>query len=94
MGPPACVPPRTSLRAILASRRTKRVRFLAISRADFYVDGRRRAADRRAPFTQRFLVADARAGTSHTLKARATIQLRGRRPVTRTLAVSLRICSA
>lgn len=93
-GPRTCVPPRTSFRASLASTRTRRARFLAISRADFYVDGRRRATDRMAPFTRRLLLATAAPGTSHMLKARASIRLRGRRPVTRTLAVKLRICSA
>ena len=74
--------------------RRKRALFVRVTRAVFYVDGRRVRTDRRAPFKQRFLFASHRPGSSHTLKARATIKLRRGGPRKKSISIGFQVCTS
>ena len=91
-GPRNCVPPHESFIARLTYKR--RGRLQRVSRVDFLIDGRRQRVDRTFPFRQSLLQFNVPAGTAHSLKARATIRLRGGKSVRRTIGVHFAYCAA
>jgi len=92
-GPRACVPPNESFVARVTYKRDGRLR--KVTRVDFLVDGRRDARDRKAPFRESILQLNAPAGTTHSLKARVKIKVRGEEKLlTRTLRVKFQYCSS
>jgi hypothetical protein len=93
--PARCVSPRRRLRLRLKTANLpglKAGRRAKIERVSFYVDGKLRAIDRRAPFAASIDVSKLRSG-SHAVKVRVVLartrRVRGRRRVTRT-TVTLR----
>lgn len=93
--PAACVAPAQAYEVTLIGRgvRGPGSTFVRVSRTAFFIDGRRVAVDRRAPFTRRFVVpAQARPESVIRLRARAFIEVRrGRSPV-KSIPAEIRVC--
>ena len=92
-GPRKCVPPHESFIARVTYKRDGRLK--KVTRVDFLVDGKRDARDRKAPFRESILQFNVPAGTTHSLKARVKIKVRGEEQLkTRTLGVKFQYCSS
>lgn len=92
--PRACVPVGTSFVATLSFKRSTRkgTRFVKVTRVDFLVDGKRKKIDTRAPFRQRLTVRALKAGTKHTLRARATIKVKTGRSPKKSISATFSVC--
>ena len=81
--PRACVAPGGSFTATLSFKRStkKGTKKVKVTKVEFYIDGKKVKTDTKAPFRQTLTVKKLKAGTKHTLKARATIKVKkGRSP--------------
>lgn len=92
--PRGCVPAGTSFTATLSFRRSTRrgANFVKVTRVDFFIDGRLKKIDRRAPFRQRLTVKNLKAGSTHKLKARATIKVKRGRSPKKSISSSFTVC--
>lgn len=93
-GPATCVPANTSFTAVLSFKRSSRkgALFVKVTRTDFFIDGTRKKIDRRAPFRQRLTVKKLKAGTKHTLKARAYIKVKRGKSPKKSISTSFTVC--
>jgi hypothetical protein len=95
--PRSCVPPRSTytvrMSFVAKKRGSRRGNVVVkVTRADFYVDGKRRVQDRKAPFAARLKVTT-KAGGSIKLKAVARLKVkRTSKPRTRTIKTTIKVC--
>lgn len=96
--PRACVPAGTSFTATLAFKKsTKKVTatrrtVVKVTKVVFTINGRQRKTDRKAPFRQRLTVRNLKAGTKHTLRARATMKVRRGKSPTKSITTKITVC--
>lgn len=95
-GPRTCIRPGGSFTATLSFRKQRRKgsKFVKVSRVDFYIGRKRVKIDRKAPFRQKLTVRSLKAGTKHTLKARATIRVRRGKSPKKSISTSFSVCSS
>lgn len=93
-GPAACVPAGGSFTAVLSFRRSARkgALFVKVTRTDFFVDGKRKGIDRKAPFRQRLTVKQLKPGSRHTLKARASIKVKHGKSPKKSISTRFTVC--
>lgn len=94
--PRTCVPAGTTFTARLSFKRSRKKgsRFVKVRRVDFFIDRKRVKVDLKAPFTQRLSVKRLRAGTTHTLRARAYIKVRRGKAPKKSITTTFRVCPA
>jgi hypothetical protein len=94
-GPRQCVPAGGSFTTRLTWKKQKRKgnRFVKVGRADFFIDSKRVKIDRKAPFTERLTVKNLKAGSRHTLRARAFIKIKHGKPRSKSLVLAFAVCS-
>ncbi len=93
--PRACVPAGTSFTARLSFKRSKKKgsTFVKVASVDFFVDTRKQGkTDRKAPFTKRLTVKKLKAGSKHTLRARARIKVKKGKGPTKSISTSFKVC--
>ena len=96
--PRACIPAGSSFSATLAFKRsTTRVTatrrtVIKVTRVVFTINGTQRKTDRKAPFRQRMTVRNLKAGTKHTLRARATMKVRRGKGPTKSITTKITVC--
>ena len=92
--PRVCVPASTLFRATLAFKRATRAgtKVVKVTRVDFFIDGKRKKIDRKAPFAQRLTVRGLQAGSTHTLRARAYLKVRGGKRPTKSITTTFTVC--
>jgi hypothetical protein len=93
--PRACVPVGTTFKATLAFKRStkKGAKAVKVSRVVFSVDGKKPSTDKKAPFVKRISVKALKAGSKHTLKARATIKVKRGKSPKKSISTSFTVCS-
>ena len=92
--PRVCVPASALFRATLAFKRATRAgtKVVKVTRVDFFIDGKRKKIDRKAPFAQRLTVRGLKAGSTHTLRARAYLKVRGGKSPTKSISTTFTVC--
>ncbi|MBA2348033.1 MAG: hypothetical protein H0V81_07045 [Solirubrobacterales bacterium] len=93
--PRACVPAGTSFTARLSFKRSKKkgTKFVKVTKVDFYIDRKKQGkTDRKAPFTKRLTVKRLKAGSTHRLRARATIKVKRGKGPTKSISTSFKVC--
>lgn len=93
--PRACVAPGGSFTATLAFKRStkKGSKKVKVTKVEFYIDGKKVKTDTRAPFRQTLTVKQLKAGTKHTLKARATIKVRKGKSPKKSVSAAFSVCT-
>jgi hypothetical protein len=93
--PRACVAPGGSFTATLAFKRStkKGSKKVKVTKVEFYIDGKRVKTDAKAPFRQTLTVKKLKAGTKHTLKARATIKVKKGRSPKKSVSAQFSVCA-
>jgi hypothetical protein len=93
-GPSKCVPAGTSFTATLSFKRSKKkgTTFVKVTRTDFFIDGKRKKIDKKAPFTQKLTVKKLKAGSKHTLKARAYIKVKRGKSPKKSISTTFTVC--
>ena len=93
--PRACVPPGGSFTATLAFRRStkKGAKKVKVTQVVFSIDGTKVKTDAKAPFRQTLTVKKLKAGTTHTLSARATIKVRKGRSPKKSVSATFSVCA-
>ena len=92
--PKSCVPAGTSFVATLSFKKStkKGAKKVKVTKVVFSIDGRTVTTDRRAPFRQTLTVRRLLAGSTHKLKARATIKVRRGKSPTKSVSASFSVC--
>lgn len=93
--PKSCVPVGAKFTATMSFKRktTSRTgKVIKIIRVVFYIDGKKKVTDKKAPFAQRLTVKSYKAGSTHRLKARATMKVRHGKPPTKSISTTFKVC--
>ncbi len=92
--PKACIKAGSSFTATLSFKRSKKkgTKKVKVVRVDFYIDRKRVKVDKKAPFRQRLTVRKLKAGSRHTLKARATIKVRKGKSPKKSVRTTFVVC--
>ncbi len=93
--PRKCVAPGGSFTATLSFKRSKKkgTKKVKVTKVEFYIDGKRVKTDKKAPFRQTLTVKKLKAGTKHTLKARATIKVKKGRSPKKSVSAKFSVCT-
>jgi hypothetical protein len=93
-GPAKCVPAGSSFTVTLSFKRSKKkgATFVKVTRTDFYIDGKRKKIDKKAPFSQKLTVKKLKTGSKHSLKARAYIKVKKGKSPKKSITTSFTVC--
>ncbi len=93
--PKACVAPGGSFTATLAFKKSRKkgTKKVKVTKVEFYIDKKKVKTDKKAPFRQTLTVRNLKAGTKHTLKARATIKVRRGKSPKKSVSASFSVCA-
>lgn len=93
--PKSCVPVGSRFTVTMSFKRKSTSRtgkVIKIIQVVFYIDGKKRVTDKKAPFAQRLSVRSFKAGSTHKLKARATMKVRHGKPPTKSIQTTFKVC--
>jgi len=93
--PRACVAAGGSFTATLAFKKSRKkgTKKVKVTKVEFYIDKRRVKTDTKAPFRQTLTVRNLAAGSTHTLKARATIKVRKGKSPKKSVSTTFSVCA-
>ena len=93
--PKSCVPVGSKFTVTMSFKRKSTSRtgkVIKILSVVFYIDGKKKVTDKKAPFAQRLSVTSFKAGSTHKLKARATMKVRHGKPPTKSIQTTFKVC--
>ena len=93
--PRACVRAGGSFTATLSFKKSKKkgTKKVKVTKVEFYIDKKRVKTDRKAPFRQTLTVRNLKAGSKHTLRARATIKVKRGKSPKKSVSTTFSVCA-